>query len=171
MFRLVIYPKPVLCFVPVVYHGPVVQAGLAVPGRVSKPSILPRLPKEAASFVLQTESRSLCSVSMCSKDKTQENSCCLLTLIVGIIGKWSKQEITNAFSSRRKQWLQVAAWRQAVMMDGPVARAALDKVYKVHKFLRCSCCGFLSGCGLCRSHGRGVVPSLDLLLPLLPPRK
>lgn len=102
MFRLVIYPKPVLCFVPVVYHGSVVQAGLAVPGRVSKPSILPRLPKEAASFVLQTESCSLCSVSMCSKDKTQENSCCLLTLIIGIIGKWSKQEMTNVFSKQEE---------------------------------------------------------------------
>lgn len=39
---------------------------------------------------------------MCSKDKPQENSCCLLTLTIRIIGKWRKQEMTNVFSDQEE---------------------------------------------------------------------
>lgn len=61
-----------------------------------------RPPREAASFVWQTEAPILCSESMCSKDKPQENSCCLLTLTIGIVGKWRKQEMTNVFSDQEE---------------------------------------------------------------------
>lgn len=44
----------------------------------------------------------LCSESMCSKDKPQENSCCLLTLTIRIVGKWRKQETTNVFSDQEE---------------------------------------------------------------------
>lgn len=63
---------------------------------------LSSLPKEAASFVLQGEALILCSESMCSKDKPQENSCCLLTLTIRIVGKWRKQEMTNGFNDQEE---------------------------------------------------------------------
>lgn len=68
-----------------------------------------RPPQEAASFVLQTEAPILCSESMCSKDKPQENSCCLLTLTIRIAGKWSKQEMTNVFGDQEEVMAEVAA--------------------------------------------------------------
>lgn len=40
----------------------------------------------------------LCSQPVRSEDKPQENSCCLLTLTIRIVGTWRKQEMTNVFS-------------------------------------------------------------------------
>ena len=57
------------------------------PSLAEQPERSLQAPLEAASFVLQTEAPILCSQSVCSKDKPQENSCCLLTLTVRIIGK------------------------------------------------------------------------------------
>lgn len=52
----------------------------------------------------------LCSESMCSKDKPQENSCCLLTLTIRTIGKWRKQEMTNGFSDQEEMVAENCCW-------------------------------------------------------------
>ena len=77
------------------HHQPTAPRPAPTPGRAARASLQAprrRLPLFADRGPI------LCSQPVHSKDKPQENSCCLLTLTIRIVGTWRKQEMTNVFS-------------------------------------------------------------------------
>lgn len=91
-----------------VLHGLSVPLACPGPGQSSAPTLSrcpghsPQLSLGGHFLCFADGAPILCSESMCSKDKLQENSCCLLTLTIRIVGQWRKQEMTNGFSDQEE---------------------------------------------------------------------